>query len=138
MPQAFTHALDASAAIAFLKGEVGADVIAGLLVAENNRVCMHAVNVCEVYYDYLRSDGVDAAEAALEKLRALVAIVEDLSEGFLKRVARWKVVEPRCTGLADAFLAATAAEHGCALVTCDHNDFGEIAKSSEVEVIFFR
>jgi predicted nucleic acid-binding protein len=81
---------------------------------------------------------VDAAELALEKLRTVVGIVEDLSEGFIKRVARWKVDEPRCKGIADAFLAATAAEHGCPLVTSDHNDFGEIAKSGEVEVIFFR
>ena len=37
MPQAFTHVLDASAAIAFLKGELGADRVAELLASENSR-----------------------------------------------------------------------------------------------------
>lgn len=138
MPQAFTHVLDASAAIAFLKNEVGAEVVADILAEENSRVCMHAVNACEVYYDYLRSDGVDAAERALEQLNLLVGIIEDVSEGFCKRVAHWKVSESRCMGLADAFLAATAAEHGCRLVTSDHNDFGEIANSGKLDVLFFR
>ena len=129
---------DACAAIALLKDEEGADIVAALLKDEVNSVCMHAINVCEVYCDYLRSESVDEAEQAMETLRGLVGIIEDVSEDFRKRVARWKVNAPQLKAWGDAFAAATAEEHGCPLVTADHNDFGEIAKSGEIEVSFFR
>ena len=44
--------LDASAIIAFLRDEPGAQVVADHLRDERQRSFAHALNLCEVYYDF--------------------------------------------------------------------------------------
>ncbi len=136
MPARFTHVADACAVIAYLKGEAGHDRFAEILQDERNVAAIHAVNLCEVYYNYLRSDGVEVAEQALESTAKVLAIVEKADQGFLKRVARWKVEHK--LGLADAFAAATAEEYASRLVTCDHNDFGAIEETGELQIEWIR
>jgi PIN domain nuclease of toxin-antitoxin system len=57
--------LDASAVIAFLKGEPGAEVVEGYFRPEMHSLYMHALNMCEVYYDFLRAAGEASAESAV-------------------------------------------------------------------------
>lgn len=45
---------DACALLAFLGREPGATVIDGLLVDKGNLCLVHAINLCEVYYDIVR------------------------------------------------------------------------------------
>src|SRR5947209_8116006 len=62
-----TLVFDACAVIAMLRGEEGAETAASLLGEPKNLCRLHAVNLCEVYYDGLRrGDTADAAR--LEKL----------------------------------------------------------------------
>jgi uncharacterized protein with PIN domain len=62
--------IDASALIAFLRDEPGADMVENLL-ASAEKCYAHALNLCEVYYDFLRSSNQDAAEAAISDLLGL-------------------------------------------------------------------
>ena len=63
--------IDASALIAFLRDETGADVVENVLSAPG-KCYAHAMNLCEVYYDFFRSSNRDAAEAAIHgRLRDL-------------------------------------------------------------------
>ena len=56
------YAMDGCALLAFLRGEPGDLVVAGLL-AESNNVCrVHAISLCEVYYDTLRTAAALNAE----------------------------------------------------------------------------
>lgn len=57
--------LDACAIIAFLRNEAGADIIEELLLEPNNDCFVHAINLCEVYYDFLRVSGELVAKSAI-------------------------------------------------------------------------
>jgi PIN domain nuclease of toxin-antitoxin system len=71
-----THVADACAAIAFLKGEAGCDVLTRILEDGASSVAIHAVNLCEVYYDFLRSDGQGAADIAHDALASVLTILD--------------------------------------------------------------
>ncbi len=136
MPPPPTHTLDAGAVIAYLKGEPGQEVVAALIANEANRLAIHSVNLCEVYYGYFRSDGADVAADAWNKATAFLAVIERADEEFIKRVGRWKA--ERLSGLADSFAAATAEEYGCPLVTTDHGDFDPIEAAGLVTLVWVR
>jgi predicted nucleic acid-binding protein len=135
-----THVANTSAAIAYLKGEAGANVFADLLLKEANTLAMHAVNACELYYNYLGADGFDVAEEAWQRLQLIVTVVGELSEQFLKRVARWKTTRygGQVLGLGDSFAAATAEEFGCPLITTDHGDFDPIDTAGALTILWLR
>jgi len=96
--------------------------------------------LCEVYYGYLKSDGLEKANEAWERATELLGVLENVSEGFVKRVARWKVNPglPRGLGLGDSFVAATAEEHAAILVTADHGDFDPVQQAGLIRIEFIR
>ncbi|MCU1242420.1 MAG: hypothetical protein JWO71_3146 [Candidatus Acidoferrum typicum] len=136
-----THIVDACAGIAYLKAEAGHALLTNILTDGRNSAAMHAVNLCEVYYDFLRSDGQAAADIAHGTLTAVLTVVKDTGDGFLKRVARWKVghvCAGHKLGIADAFAAATAEEYACPLVTVDHGDFDAVELAGALELLWLR
>lgn len=135
MSAAITHIVDASALIAYFKGEQGHERVSSLLVDERNNLAIHAVNLCEVYYGYLRSDGSEKANEAWERATKLLGVLETIDGGFIKRVGRWKV-NPGL-GLGDSFVAACAEEHAAILVTADP-DFEPVQQGGLVRVEFIR
>ncbi len=61
-----TFVLDACAIIALLRNEAGSEIAERLLLEQE---CMvHAVNLCEVYYDFLRAEGESVAFEAINDL----------------------------------------------------------------------
>jgi len=131
-----THIVDASALIAYFKSEEGHEKFADLLRDERNVLAMHTVNLCEVYYNYLRSDGLEKAEDAWAKANGILRILETVDLQFMKRVGRWKV--DHNLGFADAFAAATAEENGCPLITTDHNDFRRVEQAGALQIVWLR
>lgn len=132
----FTHVVDASALIAYFKGEEGHETFAAILNDERNALAIHVVNLLEVYSDYLRSDGFEIAEEAWKRATSILAVLDKADENFLKRVARWKVEHGLAFG--DAFAAAAAEEHGCRLVTAANKEFGAIEQSGAIEIVWIR
>lgn len=49
--------LDACAMIAFLRDEPGSDVVAEALLDPGSKCYAHALNRCEVFYDFHRASG---------------------------------------------------------------------------------
>jgi len=131
-----THIVDASALIVYFKSEEGHERFADLLRDERNALAMHTVNLCEVYYNYLRSDGPEHAEEAWANANEILGIVEKIEPQFMKRVGRWKV--DHNLGFADAFAAATAEENGCPLITTDHNDFTRVEQAGALQIVWLR
>jgi len=134
---AVTHVVDACALIAYFKGEAGRERFAELLADEENVLAIHIVNLCEVYYDYYRSDGPDKAEEAWSKAVSFLQVIEKADESFMKRVGRWIATRRIATGefpLGDAFAAATAENYGIPLVTIDHKDFDPIDQSGILQI----
>lgn len=131
-----THVVDASALIAYFKGEAGQERFAEILRDERNLLAMHSVNLCEVYYGYLRSDGLPQAEEAWAKADDILGIFQKADAQFMKRVGRWKIRHNLPLG--DAFAAATAEEYACPLVTTDHNDFEPVERAGDLTIVWLR
>ncbi len=131
-----THVADASALIAYFKGEGGADVFGALLSGTGCVLAVHMVNLCEVYYCYIKSDGVAMAEQAWEKVEQIAGVLTNVDPQFMKRVGRWKVTHNLPLG--DAFAATSAEDYGCKLVTTDHGDFDPVLASGVLDVMFLR
>src|SRR5437879_4979998 len=58
--------LDASALVAFLLDEPGAEVVHALLLEDGSACYAHALNLCEVFYHFHRESGEAAAQHAIE------------------------------------------------------------------------
>lgn len=136
MPPRPTHIVDASALIAYFKGESGQEKFAELLRDERNAFAIHATNLGELYYIYLRFDGLEKAEEAWTRANEIAGVIERVDTQFIKRMARWKVNHGLPLG--DAFAAATAEEYGCPLIMTDHNDFGPIEAASVLQIVWLR
>jgi len=131
-----THVIDACAVVAYLKKEKGVNEFADLLKNENNVMAIHCINLCEVYYSFLRSDGETLALEAWNKISDFLGVVELTEASFLRRVGWWKV--DRGLYIGDAFAAATAEEFGSKLVTTDHKDFDDIDNRKEIDIKWLR
>lgn len=130
-------ALDASAIIAFLSGEHGADVVERLMADPKNVSYIHAVNLCEVYYDSLRVKGEAAAQAALSTLQGFGLIVsEDMDAAFWQDAGRYKVGMKLPLG--DCFLLAMANRVSGSVVTADRRDFEPVEAATGIPVTFIR
>ncbi len=55
--------------IAYLRAENGSDRVRDVLLNSSNQNYAHALNLCEVYYDFYRSDGPETALEAIRDLR---------------------------------------------------------------------
>ncbi len=97
------YVLDASAMIAFLRDETGADVVSAALADAGSRSIAHALNLCEVYYDFHRASGESVAESAIKDLEKLgVEANEALNADVWRKAAEIKSVHRRVS-LADCF-----------------------------------
>lgn len=119
--------LDACALIAALRGEPGGDRVLELVAEPAARSLMHALNLCEVYYDSVRRD----PHTTLAELLAVAAtlgieIVHELAEPLLERAGRLKA-ERRRVSLADCVALATALNARGILLTTDHQEFDPLA-----------
>jgi PIN domain nuclease of toxin-antitoxin system len=132
-----TTVIDASALIAFLRDEPGADVVENVLSAPEKRYA-HALNLCEVYYDFFRASNQDAAEAAIADLLGLgIEERTEMDSEFWKDVGGLKAVHRRVS-LADCCALALARRLGARLVTADRHEFEPILSASIAQIEFIR
>ena len=88
--------LDASAMIAFLRDERGAEVVLNQLSDPECMASAHAPNLCEVYYDFARASSEDVAVDAVNDLLTLgITERNDMHGGF---GVKWVDLKARQTG----------------------------------------
>lgn len=132
------YVLDASAMIALLQDEPGADVVDAALSDTANTCFAHATNLCEVYYDAVRTRGEAAAPAVIRDLFTIgVQPREDLDTLFWQEAGRYKAVHRRVS-LADCFNIALAQRVDGDLLTGDHHEFDRIAPLNLCRLRFIR
>ncbi len=94
--------LDACAMIAFLRGEAGSEIVEELLAKDESYVG-HAINMCEVYYDFLKA-GCEEATAAkvINDLEAVgVNTRKDMDFGLYSVAGRQKAKGSICSAVED-------------------------------------
>ncbi len=129
--------LDACAVIAYERDEPGADVVETYLV-EDHTCWIHAINLCEVYYDFLRVVGEEAAEQVLSDLKAFdVQVVTAMEDALWKQAATYKAILRRIS-LADCFAMALANQTGGVLITSDHAEFDPVVEQKLCNIQFIR
>ena len=127
--------LDSSALIAFLRAEPGGADVREIL--GRHRCYAHAVNLCEVYYDFLRVADQPTALAALDDLSAAGLIEVDqltrplwLAAGRLKAHGRISLAD--CIGL------ALAAELNATFLTAARHELATVASRGSHAIQFIR
>ena len=134
-----TCVLDACALIALLRNEPGSGEVRSLLADEACLCFIHAVNLCEVYYDCLRNYDKAQADQMLADLTVCGLLLrDDMDVGFWKKAGHLKA-RGRIS-LADAFAVTLAEREQAILVTSDHHEFDPLlaAGSLPVRVRFIR
>lgn len=129
--------LDACAMIAYLRDEAGADVVERLLLDEETSCYAHAINVCELYYDFLRVSDRDTALAAVADLQAMGLLIHEEVESALWQMAGDYKASQRLS-LADCFALALTNRLGGELVTSDHHEFDTVQTRGLASIRFFR
>ena len=130
--------MDASALIAYLRGEQGADEVEAVLLDDNSDCYVHVLNLCEVYYDFHREEGMDGAERALDILTSTgLGARGDLGGETWKQAAVYKA-ELRRVSLADCFCLSLANRLGAEVVTADRHEFEAVTQLAICPIRFIR
>ena len=123
--------------VAYLSGEPGDAVVTALLLDPNALCYAHSVNLCEVYYDALRTTDARRARQTIAALFADGVIErQTLSRSFWQRVGNLKA-RGRIS-LADCFGIALAQHLGAEIVTSDHHEFDPLVPLGIVPIRFIR
>ena len=128
-----TCVLDACALIALLRSEPGCGEVRSLLADEACRCFIHAINLCEVYYECLRNYDEAQADQMLADLSACGLLLrDDMDAGFWKKAGHLKA-RGRIS-LADAFAVTLAEREQAILVTSDHHEFDPLIAAGSLPV----
>lgn len=123
--------------VAYLNGEAGGTVVAGLLADPSTACFAHAINLCEVFYGIVRSNDERIARAAVRTLYADGLLMRrDMSQSFWTRVGRVKA-RGRIS-IADCFCIVLAQTVGGEVVTSDHHEFDPLVPLQFVPILFIR
>ena len=129
--------IDASALIAFLRDEPGADMVE-ISLSGPEKCYAHALNLCGVYYDFFRASNQHAAEAAISDLLGLgVEDRTDMDSEFWRDVGGLKAVHRRVS-LADCCTLALSRRLGARLLTADRHEFEPILSAGIAQIEFIR
>lgn len=132
-----THCLDACAVIAYLRQEPGAEVLKELIERPSTFLTLHVCNLGEVYYDFFRDDGSEAAQTAWANTLTLpLELRRDADDSFIQRVGVIKVTER--VSFADAFALALSERLNLPLVTTDHHEFDPIEQKGHFRFLWLR
>lgn len=135
-----SYVMDACAFIALVNREPGCEVVRDLLKKAEDGSCkinMHAVNLCEIYYDCLRSSSVKVADALLKTVESMpITVIDRIDTKLLRETSKVKATEK--VSLADAFAVGLAITLHAQFVTSDHHEFETLENKGIVRILWFR
>jgi PIN domain nuclease of toxin-antitoxin system len=130
--------LDASAVLAYLLDEPGADRVQAVATRAEREATpcpMTTVNWGEVLYGVQQRAGAAAVPAFVEKLDGMPILLVDAGRDLTVRAAALKA--SRGLGYADAYCAALAIALKAPILTCDA-DFDSLERDGLLEVLRVR
>lgn len=120
--------------------EDGADRVREMLERagqEEDRIVIHANNLCEVYYDHLRVFGDKKAEKMIGEILDLpLEIINEVSISLLKLAGKFKI--EKNVSFADSFVLALAKAEKASIVTTDHHEFDKIEEEGDISFAWIR
>ena len=123
--------------VAYLTAESGGPAVRSLLLDPSTVCFAHSVNLCEVYYEFIRTKGEPNAKAAISSLFADGVIERrDMSRRFWQKVGNLKA-RGRIS-IADCFAITLAQELSGEVVTADHHEFDSLVPLAIVPINFIR
>ena len=132
------YVMDSSALIALVEDEPGAGLVESLLGSGSDACLVHAVNLCEAYYDFVRASDVDRADRLIAGLMDTGLIVrEDMDAAFWQRAGFHKAKIKRVS-LADCFCMALADRLDAEIITADHHEFDAVVEQGLCRATFIR
>ncbi len=130
--------LDANALIALLLDEPGGRSVGEMLNDQANNCFIHAVNLCEVYYDFLRTSGETMANEVMADLTSTrLTVREDMDLEFWQAAGKHKAALRRIS-LADCFCLSLASRVGGEVVTADRREFEPVQQQGICPIKFIR
>lgn len=131
------YVFDAGALIAMLEKERGAEVVQAILRSAGAECYCHAINLCEVYYPLVRTQGTAAAQQVIAVLiSAGVQPRSDIDMAFWQDAGATKASYRLSLG--DAFGVALARRLGAEFVTTDHGELEPLLTDGICQVNFIR
>ena len=128
-----TFVLDACSMIAYLRGEPGSEIVESILIKDENRCVAHSINLCEVYYDFIRAKDEETALAAVTDLQSIgIITAEYMDSSFWQEAGKFKAKNN--ISLADCFAIALAIRENAILLTSDHHEFDPIVENGNCPV----
>ncbi|HZP81166.1 MAG TPA: PIN domain-containing protein [Chthonomonadaceae bacterium] len=129
--------LDASALLAHLRGEIGADVVDSLLSDADTSCYMHVLNLYEIFYLLSRDADEEAALTTIQDYQDVGMIVcDDIDAGFWQDAGRLKAAYPMSPP--DSFGIALARRLGAEFVTADHAEMDPLVPTGLCAIRFIR
>jgi len=134
------YLLDASALIAYLNDEVGADVVDDLLTQsydEKASISMSIVNLLEIYYGVFRDIGQNKAEEVLNEILSLpIEVISELSFDALREAGRLKANYKM--SLADSVALGVASVSRFSIATADHHEMDVVEQNEPIKFLWIR
>ena len=130
--------------LAYLNGEEGGDRVRGILFDEERDVAIfaHAVNLAEVFSNFLLSTNLETAEEAIADLKAAGVIERNDTDAEFWRDVATLIATQRAAGhrlaLGDAFGLALARREGADFYTSDRHELEVVAASGLCAITFIR
>jgi predicted nucleic acid-binding protein len=131
------YVLDTSAVIAVFQAEKGAEVVRNTFAIPGSRHVIHAVNLCELYYDYLKRGDERRARQAIAHVRSMrIEIIRLMRNRFVMDAGLIK--QRHRIALGDCFAIATARYLNGTVVTSDRKELTSVANRSDASILFIR
>jgi len=134
------YVLDACAIFAVLSKEEGWEKVAEIYkkaALVEISLCMHRLNLLEVYYGLLREYGKEQADGFVADIKQSPIIVNrEISDEIFLEAGRLKATYK--ISLADSVALAQAIVSGGSLVTSDHHEFDAIEAKEKINFVWVR
>jgi predicted nucleic acid-binding protein len=132
-----TVVLDASALIAYSRDEAGAITVERMVLDTNVFCLAHAINVTELYYDYLRATDHATAKAVITDLVTNgLTIREDMDTEFWMVMGQLKAKHR--ISIADCCGLTLAHRLHAEFVTADHHELDSLVDQGICSIRFIR
>jgi len=134
------YVLDSCALLAYVYDEVGSDVVESALKQADESMAvlyMNKLNLFEVYYDILRSEGLQQAEDFYSMVQmSSINVIDGLSDFVFREAGRIKTQYKM--SLADSIALGEASVLGATILTSDHHEFDIVEQNEKIKFAWIR